>query len=86
VIPFFALPDDIRNVIYTTNAVESLNMSLRKALKPRMAFPSEEAALKLKDLTLRNLIHKWKQVRNWRAALNYFTFLWEDHIRAATGA
>ena len=70
-------------MIYTTNAVESLNMSLRKALKPRMAFPNEEAALKVMYLALRNLIRKWEQVRDWKAALNCFTVLWQDRIRAA---
>ena len=85
VIPFFAFPAEIRKVIYTTNAVESLNMSLRKALKPRMAFPSEEAALKVMYLALRNLIRKWEQVRDWKAALNCFTVLWQDRIRAASG-
>lgn len=83
VIPFFAFPPEIRKVIYTTNAVESLNMSLRKALKPRMAFPNEEAALKVMYLALRNLIRKWEQVRDWKAALNCFTVLWQDRIRAA---
>jgi putative transposase len=83
VIPFFAFPAEIRKVIYTTNAVESLNMSLRKALKPRMAFPNEEAALKVMYLALRNLIRKWDQVRDWKAALNCFTVLWQDRIRAA---
>jgi len=83
VIPFFAFPAEIRKVIYTTNAVESLNMSLRKALKPRMAFPNEEAALKVMYLALRNLIRKWEQVRDWKAALNCFTVLWQDRIRAA---
>jgi putative transposase len=86
VIPFFAFPAEIRKVIYTTNAVESLNMSLRKALKPRMAFPSEEAALKVMYLALRNLIRKWEGPIHWKAALNCFTLLWEDRIRAATGA
>jgi hypothetical protein len=59
VIPFFVFPAEIRKVIYTTNAVESLNMSLRKALKTRVAFPSEDAALKVIYLALRNLIAKW---------------------------
>jgi putative transposase len=86
VIPFFAFPAEIRRVIYTTNAVESLNMSLRKALKPRMAFPNEEAALKVMYLALRNLIRKWDQVRDWKAALNCFTVLWQDRIRAAGAA
>ncbi len=86
VIPFFAFPAEIRKVIYTTNAVESLNMSLRKVLKPRVAFPSEEAALKVMYLALRNLIVKWERPIHWKAALNRFTILWEDRIRAATGA
>ena len=86
VIPFFAFPAEIRKVIYTTNAVESLNMSLRKVLKPRVAFPSEEAALKVMYLALRNLIAKWERPIHWKAALNRFTILWEDRIRAATGA
>jgi len=85
VIPFFAFPAEIRKVIYTTNAVESLNMILRKALKPRVAFPSEDAALKVMYLALRHVIGKWEQVRDWRAALNCFTLLWEERIRAATG-
>src|SRR3954451_12092627 len=86
VIPFFAFPAEIRKVIYTTNAVESLNMSLRKALKTRVAFPSEDAALKVMYLALRNVIRKWEQVRDWKAALNCFTILWQDRIRAASGA
>src|SRR6516164_51799 len=85
VIPFFAFPAEIRKVIYTTNAVESLNMSLRKALKPRMAFPSEEAALKVMYLALRNVIRKWDRSIHWTAALNCFTLLWDDRIRAARG-
>jgi len=85
VIPFFAFPAEIRKVIYTTNAVESLNMSLRKSLKPRVAFPSEEAALKVMYLALRNVIRKWEKSIHWKAALNCFTVLWEDRILAATG-
>ena len=85
VIPFFAFPTEVRKVIYTTNAVESLNMSLRKALKPRSVFPSEDAALKVMYLALRNVIKKWEHPVHWKAALNRFTVLWEDRIRAATG-
>ena len=84
VTPFFAFPAEVRTVIYTTNAVESLNMSLRKALKTRVAFPSEEAALKVMYLALRNLIAKWERPLNWKAALNRFTLLWEDRIQIAT--
>ena len=86
VIPFFAFPVEIRKVIYTTNAVESLNMSLRKALKTRVAFPSEEAALKVMYLALRNVIKKWESPLHWKAALNRFTLLWEDRIQIATRA
>ena len=86
VIPFFAFPAEIRKIIYTTNAVESLNMSLRKALKTRGAFPSEESALKVMYLALRNTIAKWKPPLHWKAALNRFTILWEDRIRTAMGA
>jgi putative transposase len=84
VIPFFAFPEEIRRIIYTTNAVESLNMSLRKIIKTRGSFPSEEAALKLLFLALRNVIERWEVVQHWKAALTRFTVLWEDRIRAAT--
>jgi putative transposase len=83
VIPFFAFPAEVRKIIYTTNAVESLNMSLRKALKTRGSFPSEEAALKLLYLALRNVIAKWNPPLHWKAALNRFTMLWEDRIQKA---
>jgi putative transposase len=83
VTPFFAFPAEIRKIIYTTNAVESLNMTLRKALKTRGAFPSEEAALKVMYLALRNVIAKWERPLCWKAALNRFTMLWEDRIQAA---
>jgi putative transposase len=86
VIPFFAFPAEIRKIIYTTNAVESLNMSLRKALKTRVAFPSEEAALKVMYLALRNVITKWESPLHWKAALNQFTLLWEDRIQIVTRA
>jgi len=85
VIPFFAFPPDIRKVIYTTNAVESLNMSLRKIIKTRGSFPSEQAALKLLYLALKNVVRGWQraEVTWWPEALNQFTLLWEDRIRAA---
>ena len=86
IIPFFQFPAEIRKIVYTTNAVESLNMSLRKALKPRVAFPSEEAALKVMYLALRNAIAKWQKPFYWKAALNCFTLLWGERIRAALGS
>ena len=77
VIPFFQFPPEIRKIIYTTNAIESLNMSLRKAIKIRGAFPSEDAALKVMYLALRNLARKWNAVQGWKEALNRFGILWE---------
>jgi putative transposase len=53
-VPFFAYPGEIRRVIYTTNTIESLNMSLRKIIKMRGSFPNEDAAMKLLYLALRN--------------------------------
>lgn len=84
VIPFFAFPHEVRRIIYTTNAVESLNMSLRKIIKTRGSFPSEEAALKLLFLALRNVADRWETVQHWKAALTRFTVLWDDRIRAAS--
>ena len=81
--PFLAYPAEIRKVIYTTNAVESLNMSLRKIIKMRGSFPSEEAALKLLYLALCNASKKWTMpVQNWTAALNRFSILWPDRMPA----
>ena len=81
--PFFAYPAEIRKVIYTTNAVESLNMSVRKIIKMRGSFPNDEAALKLLYLALRNASKKWTMpVQNWRAALNRFSILWPDRVPA----
>jgi putative transposase len=79
--PFFAYPAEIRKVIYTTNAVESLHMSLRKIIKMRGSFPNDEAALKLLYLALRNAAKKWTMpIQNWNAALNRFSILWPNRI------
>ena len=83
IIPFFSFAPEIRKIIYTTNAVESLNMSLRKITKMRAAFPSEQAAIKLLYMALKNRSAKWESTQSWSAALNQFTLLWEDRIRAA---
>jgi putative transposase len=82
VIPFFAFPDEIRKVIYTTNAVESLNMTLRKIIKTRGSFPSEEAAFKLLYLALQKVSKKWQFVQSWREALNRFQILWPERMPA----
>lgn len=80
VIPFFAFPADIRKVIYTTNAVESLNMTLRKLIKTRGSFPSEEAALKLLYMGLKNVAKKWNCIQGWREALNRFQIMWPERM------
>jgi len=81
--PFFAYPADIRKVIYTTNAIESLNMSLRKIIKTRGSFPTEEAAVKLIYMALRHVSKKWTMpVQNWKAAINRFTILWPERMPA----
>jgi len=82
IIPFFAYSPEIRKVIYTTNAVESLNMTLRKVIKTRAAFPTEEAALKLLYMGLRNVAKKWNAVQGWREALNRFQILWPERMPA----
>jgi putative transposase len=83
VTPLFEFPEEVRRIIYTTNAVESLHMSLRKVIKTRGSFPSEEAAMKLLYLGLRNASAKWEAVQHWRSALNHFEMLWGDRIKAA---
>jgi putative transposase len=81
--PFFAYPEDIRRVIYTTNAIESVNMSLRKIIKNRGSFPTDEAALKLLYLALQNIARKWTMpIKEWKAALNRFAILFEDRMPA----
>ena len=81
VIPFFAHPPEIRKVIYTTNAIESLNMSLRKVTKARGSFPNDEAVSKLLYLALRNIAKKWTMpVHAWKDALNRFAILYEARL------
>jgi putative transposase len=80
-IPFFDYPPAIRKVIYTTNAIESVNMSLRKITKNRGSFPSDEALLKLFFLALRNISQKWSMpIRDWKAALTRFTIEFGDRL------
>ena len=82
VIPFFSFAPDIRKVIYTTNAVESLNMTLRKVIKTRASFPNDDAATKLLYLALLNVSKKWNTVQNWREALNQFQIMWPERMPA----
>jgi len=81
IIPFFDYPPEIRKVIYTTNAIESVNMSLRKITKNRGSFPSDEALFKLFHLALKNISKKWTMpIRDWKAALNRFSIQFEDRM------
>ena len=79
--PFFDYPPAIRKVVYTTNAIESLNYSLRKVIKGRGAFPHDDAIRKLLYLGLRNVAKKWTMpIRDWKAALNQFIILYGDRV------
>jgi putative transposase len=83
VIPFFAFPEEVRKVVYTTNAVESLHMSLRKIIKTRGSFPTEEAAIKLLYLALTKVAAKWETVQHWKQMLNYLDTVCSERIREA---
>jgi len=85
VIPFFAFPPDVRRVIYTTNALESVHAQLRKIIKTRGHFPHDEAATKLIWLALRNITAKWERgPRFWKTAMNQFAILYEGRFTAPT--
>ncbi|WP_175852002.1 IS256 family transposase [Burkholderia cepacia] len=81
VIPFFAFPPAVRKVIYTTNAIENINSQLRKIIKTRGHFPTDEAATKLIWLALRNITADWgRAAHDWKAAMNQFAILYEDRF------
>jgi putative transposase len=81
VIPFFSYPEDIRRVIYTTNAIESLNMTLRKVIKNKRVFPDDESALKLLYLAINNVSKKWTMpIKDWGPALGVFSIMFEDRL------
>lgn len=81
VVPFFAYPLEVRKIIYTTNAIESLNMQIRKVIKNRGHFPNDEAATKLIYLALRNITKSWKMPPiTWRAAKTQFAILFGERF------
>lgn len=82
VIPFFAFDPAIRKIIYTTNAIESLNRVIRKSIKTRGSFPTEEAATKLIYLAIRNFEKGGRNVREWFAARNQFAIMFEERFNA----
>ncbi len=78
---FFSYPAEIRKIIYTTNAIESTNMSLRKVMKNKASFPDDDSALKLIYLVLKNLKKKWTMsVRDWKMAYNQFVVMFGERI------
>ncbi len=81
IIPFFGFPADIRKAIYTTNAIESLNMTLRKVLRNHRSFPTDESAMKVIYLAIHNLSKKWTMpIRDWKSALNRFAIEFEGRF------
>jgi putative transposase len=86
VIPMFGFPGDIRRAVYTTNAIESLNMSLRKVIKTRASFPNDDAAFKLLYLALRNIAKKWTMpIKHWSQAMQAFSIIFEGRVPTLDG-
>jgi len=82
IIPFFAYPADIRKVIYTTNAIESLNRSLRKVLKTKGSFPNDESIMKLMYLAMQNIAKKWTMpIRDWGSVINQLSIKFEGRVQ-----
>ncbi len=81
VIPCFAYPPEIRKVIYTTNAIESINASLRKVTRTRGAFPNPDSVRKVLYLAIQKASERWaRPIKNWVAALNHFTMVFEGRV------
>ena len=81
VIPLFAYPDEIRKIIYTTNAIESLNSVIRKAINNRKIFPSDQSAMKIVFLAISKASEKWtRPIRNWKPAMNRFLIEYQERF------
>ncbi len=81
IVPMFAFPDEIRKVMYTTNAVESVNMTLRKASRNHRIFPTDDAVFKVMYLAAQNISKKWTMpLRDWRAAMTHFAIEFEGRL------
>ena len=83
-IPFFAFDPAIRKIIYTTTAIESLNRVIRKSIKTRGSFPTEEAATKLIYLAIRNFEKGVRNVREWFDARNQFAIMYAERFQHVT--
>lgn len=78
---FFDYPPEIRKVIYTTNAIESLNASLRKITKTRRSFPTDNSVMKILYLALHQISKKWTMpIRDWKAAMSQFMIMYSDRV------
>jgi transposase-like protein len=82
VVPFLAFPAEIRRILYTTNAVESLNSQLRKVLRPKGSFPNDDAVLKLLYLALTRAKHRWSRAKEWPRALAHLAIMFPDRLPA----
>ena len=81
IISMFDFPEEIRKVTYTTNAIESLNSVIRKYTKNRKQYPSEQSALKLLFMAIREASKRWtRPIKHWKQALNHFAILFPDRI------
>jgi putative transposase len=81
VVPMFGYPAEIRRAVYTTNTIESLNMTLRKVTKNRSLFSNDEAVFKLMCLALRNISKRWTMpIKNWSGTMNQFAILFEGRV------
>ena len=81
VVPFLDFPIDIRKVIYTTNIVESLNSTLRKSVRNRGHFPTEDSLMKVLYLAIRNVSKKWTMsIRDWKQAMNRFAIMFPERF------
>ena len=81
IIPFMKFSPEIKKALYTTNAIESVNYTIRKVVKNRQSFPTDEAAMKLIFMALQKISKKWTMpVRDWGAALNQFAVFYGDRV------
>ena len=81
IIPFLEYPQDIRKAIYTTNAIESLNMTIRSVIKNKRLFPNDNSVFNILYLALENISKKWTMpIRDWKSAMNQFMIKFEDRI------
>jgi putative transposase len=82
IVPFLAYPKEVRRILYTTNAIESLNAQLRRVLRPKGSFPNDDAVLKLLFLAIQRAQLRWRPAPAWKQAYNHFAIMFEDRLPA----